>query len=386
MSAMVAGTASFAFFMDPVTSDLGFSRGSFSLYFSIVTITGTLSLPVYGRVISRFGSRIVAIVGGLWTGVAMALFSLCGSLPAFYFVAVLVGLAFFGCSYCAAPVIVDAWFLEKNGAVMGAAAACGGMFGVILGFVFPAIIAAFGWRMGYVAMGAMVLLLTVPAGVFLLKSSPAEVGVKPYGSSIASKEPQEIETCGATRAQAYRDSRFWALFVALVIFASTIAVTQHLAAYFVSIGTSSQFAGAMISVISAGIVITSILVGGMIDKIGLLKSVIVCSVLYLLSFFALPVAGANVILVCVALFFMAIGNSYNSIIAPVATSEIFGGKDYSAIWGTVSMACVMGQAIGAPLWGVSFDVTGGYQAGMYISGALNLMGMVLIVFALRKSH
>ena len=56
MSAMIAGTVSFGFFMDPVTADLGFDRSMFSLYFSLITIVGTITLPVYGRLIERFGT------------------------------------------------------------------------------------------------------------------------------------------------------------------------------------------------------------------------------------------------------------------------------------------------------------------------------------------
>ena len=121
MSAMIVGTVSFGFFMDPVTTDLGFDRSTFSLYFSLVTIVGTLTLPVYGKVISRIGSRKMVIIGGAWTGVTMACFSLCNSLPMFYLVGCLVGLGFFGCSYAAVPVIVSAWFQEKQGFIMGVA-------------------------------------------------------------------------------------------------------------------------------------------------------------------------------------------------------------------------------------------------------------------------
>lgn len=386
MSAMIAGSVSFGFFMDPVTSDLGFSRGAFSIYFSIVTIVGTVTLPIYGRIMPRVGSRKVVIVGGIWTGLCMAAFSVCSGLLAFYFVAVLVGLGFFGCSYVAAPVIVDEWFVEKKGAVMGAAAAVGGCIGVILGILFPAVIGSLGWRAGYICMGLMVFLLTVPAGVFLLHSSPTEVGLKKYGSdNVAAANAPASGAEGLTRNEALRSPSFWCSALAFLLFAITVSVTQHLAAYFVSVGMTATLAGIMMSVISGGIVITSALVGGISDKIGLAKTVISCSILYALSFVLLPVSGLAIAPVCVALLFMSLGNAYTSIIAPVVTSTIFGAKDYPAIWGSISMACVLGQAVGTPLWGVSFDITGGYQTGMVIAACLNVIGMALILIALRRA-
>lgn len=132
MSAMIAGTVSFGFFMDPVTSDLGFDRSTFSLYFSLITIVGTITLPIYGKLIMKYGTRRFVICGGIWTGLVMAAFSLCDSLVTFYIVGCLVGLGFFGCSYAVVPVIVNAWFVEKNGSVMGATAACGGIVAMVL--------------------------------------------------------------------------------------------------------------------------------------------------------------------------------------------------------------------------------------------------------------
>ncbi|MGI6033185.1 MAG: MFS transporter [Coriobacteriales bacterium] len=386
MAAMIAGTASFGFFMDPVTQDLGLSRGLFSFYFSIITVVGALSLPVYGRLVERVGVRRIVIAGGIWTALALAAFSLCSSLWSFYLVAALVGLGFFGCSYCAAPVIVDNWFVEKNGSVMGAAAAFGGLVGVALGFIFPGIIEALGWRFGYICLGALVFLLTVPAGAFLLHSTPEEVGLEPFGSKNVSEGDAEPvgEVQGMTRSEALKSPKFYFMLIAFVIFAAAVSFTQHLAAYFVSIGMSQEAAGAMVSVISLGIVITSALVGPINDKLGLSKTILICAVLYVLAFVLLPVAGLSSVLIVIALFCMALGNAFNSIFAPIMTSAVFGQKDYSSLWGIISMGCVLGQAIGTPLWGMAYDLTGGYQAGMYVAAVLNIIGTVSIMFVLKS--
>ncbi|MGN0077484.1 MAG: MFS transporter [Coriobacteriales bacterium] len=389
MSAMIAGSVSFGFFMDPVTADLGFSRGSFSIYFSLVTIVGAITLPVYGRIVPRIGVRKVVIAGGLWTGVCMACFSFCSSLPMFYGVACLVGLGFFGCSYIAAPVVVDTWFRKKNGAVMGAAAACGGLVGVALGFVFPQIIEVIGWRAGYVAQGVMVAALTVPAGIFLLRSTPQEMGLQPYGAEEAALEEAAAGEgtadgeAGMTPAQAFKSPKLWAAVLAFLMFTITVSVTQHLAAYFVSIGFEPTMAGVFMSIISAGIIVTNAATGAISDKIGLMKTIILCSILYAASFALLPDAGMGFVLICVALFFMSLGNAYTSIFAPVVTSVAFGKRNYAAIWGIISMACVLGQAIGTPLWGVSFDMTGGYQFGMVVAAVLNIIGMFLLIATLK---
>lgn len=384
MSAMIAGTVSFGFFMDPVTSDLGFDRSTFSLYFSLITIVGTITLPIYGKLIMKYGTRRFVILGGIWTGLTMAAFSLCDSLVTFYIVGCLVGLGFFGCSYAVVPVIVNSWFVEKNGSVMGATAACGGIAAMVLSMVFPTLIESMGWQMGYVFLGVIVFLLTVPAGAFLLHSAPEDVGLSPYGADAnGSAQAAEVhEEGGMSFGQALKSPKLWATIASFLLLAVTVTVTQHLAAHFVSVGFSAVIAGVFMSVISAGIIVTNPLAGVLSDKMGLMKAFLLCSALYLVSFILLPSTG-SIAIICVGLLLMSIGNANTSVFAPMMTGSIFGQRDYAAIWGLISMACVLGQAIGAPLWGLAYDLTGGYAIGMYISAVVVATAFVILVVAQR---
>ncbi len=369
MSAMIAGTVSFGFFMDPVTNSMGFERATFSLYFSLITIVGTITLPIYGRLIERFGTRPFVIFGGIWTGVAMAALSLCQSLPAFYIVGCLVGLGFFGCSYAVVPVIVSEWFVEKNGFVMGLTAACGGIVAMILSLVFPAFIIQFGWSNGYVLLGVVVFALTTPVGLFLLRSKPSDVGLAPYGANATPAQSSNTDVSGLSFAQALRTPQLWVVALGFMVLAITVTVTQHLAAFFVSIGFDAVMAGIFMSVISAGIIVTNFGAGILADKMGLMRAFILCSVLLALSFVLLPIT-ASIPLICIALVLMSIGNANTTLFAPMMTQSIFGTRDYASIWGVISMASVLGQAVGAPCWGLAYDLTGGYEIAMFISAVL----------------
>lgn len=393
MSAMIAGTVSFGFFMDPVTTDLGFDRSTFSLYFSLITIVGAVTLPVYGKLISKFGTRPFVIFGGIWTGLAFAAFSLCKSLPMFYLVGCLGGLGFFGCSYAVVPVIVSTWFVEKNGLIMGIASACGGTVAMLLGLIFPSFINGFGWQMGYVLLGGIVFALTTPIGLLLLRSNPAELGLLPYGAEegrgVETSRPDEPHAgkllSGIAYGEALKMPQFWGFLAAFLLLAICVTITQHLAAYFVSVGFSAVAAGLFMSVISAGIILTNTSAGIVSDKIGLMKTFLICSVLYAVSYVLLPMTS-SVVVICIALVLMSIGNANTSIFSPMLTGATFGQKDYAALWGLVSMANVLGQAVGAPLWGLAYDLTGGYQVAMHISAAVVALAYFVVVWAYKSAQ
>lgn len=143
-------------------------------------------------------------------------------------------------------------------------------------------------------------------------------------------------------------------------------------------------AGVFMSVISAGIIVTNVVAGIASDKMGLMRSLLLCSALYLASFLLLPATG-SVSVICVALVLMSLGNANTTLFAPMVTQSVFGLRDYASIWGVVSMACVLGQAVGAPLWGLAYDVTGGYEVAMYASAVLVAASFAILAWAQRTA-
>jgi len=253
-----------------------------------------------------------------------------------------------------------------------------------LGVVFPSFINLFGWQAGYVLLGAIVFALTTPVGIFLLRSTPAEVGLLPYGFKGESEAVAVENLTGISYSAALKMPQFWAFLAAFLLLAACIIITQHLPAYFVSIGFSSVSAGIFMSVISAGIILTNTAAGVVSDKLGLIKTFILCSILYALSYALLP-ATSSVAVICIALVLMSIGNANVSLFSPMLTGAAFGQKDYAALWGLVSMANVLGQAVGAPMWGLAYDLTGGYQIAMYVSATIAVAMCFVVIWSLRSA-
>lgn len=60
-------------FLKPVAADLGVDRGTFSLVVSLSLFLYGAFMPMVGRLVDRFGSRVVCSAGGVLVAVSLAL-------------------------------------------------------------------------------------------------------------------------------------------------------------------------------------------------------------------------------------------------------------------------------------------------------------------------
>lgn len=150
-------------FLKPVVADLDLDRGSFSLVISLSLFLYGAFMPLVGRLVDRFGSRLVVTTGTLTlagalaaTGTATMLWQLYLS----YGILVAAGLAATG--HVVASAILVRWFVRRRGAVVGllSGASMAGMtflVPVAMGFILT-----LGWRATYLLLGLFTLLLILP--------------------------------------------------------------------------------------------------------------------------------------------------------------------------------------------------------------------------------
>ena len=159
-----------SFFVAPVCADLGFGRGSFTLYYSLMVAAGAVSASFLGAYMNRKGTRGVVLVSAVWCGVGFWGLSLSSALWMFYGIGALMG--FFGttCVYLAANVIVQQSYSSRHvSAVLGIVMAGSGIGGVIWSNLVPPMLDALGWRFSYRVLGVCWLVLAVISVLILGK-------------------------------------------------------------------------------------------------------------------------------------------------------------------------------------------------------------------------
>lgn len=359
-----------SFFVSPVCEDLGFGRGSFTLYYSLMVAAGAVSASFLGTYMNKHGVRGVVLVSGLWCGLGAWAFSFSNALWMFYVVGALMGFVGSTCVYLAANVIVQQSYSGTNAsAILGFVMAGSGIGGVIWSNVFPKVIAALGWRFGYRVLGSCWIGLALLALVILGKRELT--GAIGHAKKFAG---------GSSKKDALRSPRFF--LAVLVMCAITVAscISQQLPAVLGGMGHDGDQVSLMISVMTAFVAVGSVAEGVVCSKWGILKTMTVVLALYAVGFGLLAMGfGVYAALVCLALGASSLGT-----LMPVVVRQLFGGRDYAAIWSVVISCSSVASFLATPVWGMIYDVFGTYAPALIAMPILLVVAVVSLLAAFRN--
>lgn len=379
-------TTVMGFFIKPVSDALGFERSAFTIYYSIAGLIGVFAMPIWGKIIPRIGIKMAVAIGGTGGAFFMFLLGFCKSLPAFYATGLFMGIMIAGITVLPTSILINTWFEEKRGLAMGIAMACSGVGGAVFSPILSNIIQNYGWQIGYMANGVGVFLLTVPVALFILKGSPAEVGLKPYGAKeIVVAAPGAAQNLQGVPANiAMKSAPFFALAIAVVMINMVASSIQHLPGHLENVGISAASASAIISVVMLVVIVAKVLLGMVNDRFGSVAAATSAFIMLSLGVLLFSLAS-NYKLALIAAVIYGLGMAAVTVIPPLVSGQMFGPRDYSAIYAIIGAMGSLGLALGTPLIGLVFDKTGSYNLALYLCVAVVIVVTALIVYAVKAS-
>lgn len=360
-----------SFFVAPVCADLGFGRGSFTLYYSLMVAAGAVSASFLGNFMNQHGSRGVALVSGIWCGLGFLGLSFSSQLWMFYILGAAMGLFGSTCVYLAANVIVQQSYSSKNAAaVLGFVMAGAGIGGVIWSNLIPKVLDSFGWRFGYRLLGILWFALALLAVLILGKQ---EVSVA-FGHAKSGGDN------GSSRKQALKSLRFFLSAALMCILTVCSCISQHLPSVLGEMGHDSTMIGVLVSVMTAASAVGTILEGMVCSKIGIQKTMIGVLVVYAAGYCLMSLnTGVHAALVC-----LAIGSGSIGTLMPIVVRRIFGGLHYAAIWSVVITCSSVASFLASPTWGMVYDFTGSYRPALMTMPVLLACGLLCLLGAFRN--
>ena len=369
MMSMALTTTALSFFVGPVCRELGFGRGSFTVYYSILTAAGTLASPFLGQVIQRRGLRFVATVSSVWTAAGLVAFSFCSELWMFYLAGAFTG--FFGTAcvtLCAGVTVQTRYHGSAASRLTGLVMAGSGVGGMLVSLVLPELIEGWGWRWGY-RLTALVWLGLGLCAAWLLGN----------GGQNAEARKKAADDRGMTRAEAMGSGKLYLLIFVIFLLSAASGVQQQLPAALESFGLDTATVSGAMSFFTAMLALGKILQGLLYGRAGAKKGGTIMVIVYAAGFALL---GGNIILP--GLLTLAVGMGTVTTLMPIVTRTVFGGREYASIWSILSAFSNLGAMIAAPLFGMAFDLTGSYEGAMTAAAVLLIPALAAFVAVFRR--
>ncbi|WP_071573321.1 MFS transporter [Corynebacterium sp. NML120713] len=359
-----------SFFTPAVLGDFpGTRAGAFMIYFTLYGFASAASMPVAGMLIDRIKAPGLLVLGGLIAAGGLVVFSAAQSLWWFYAAGIVIGIGV-GLSLQYVPIVViNRWFVAKRGTVLGIVLAGTGVGGVILGVVVPILLRTVGWRTSMVIMAVAMVVLTTGPALFLIRSNPEDLGLRPYGAEVAPADEVTTKTGyepGMTQREAFGSIWFYVLAASLLLLGAIYGMTQHFVNYLSDKPWGVELRPEEISTIIITATICLIVfkpfLGWFIDKVGLERALWIV----LLIAAGATAAWAYMTTLLPYVFFVIfifLGTASGTVAPPLIAEHSFGQKEFSKIWGTLGMAYPIGLSIGAAVWGWVKDYFGSYGYG-----------------------
>ena len=389
MAIGVNARTSFSLFFPPIIDEFGWDQGVIAGAFSFGFLVSGAVSPLIGRAMDRFGPRIVMELGVALMGGGLLLAPLTTQPWHLYLtIGVMVGAGSVCLGYSGQSLFLPNWFNRRRGLAIGLAFAGVGIGSVTLLPWVQHMIGQTGWRTACTAMGIMILVVLAPINL-LLRKRPQDIGLEPDGDAAPSASARPVSYvvdavwAGTdwTWGRAVRTARFW--WIALGYFCGLYiwyAVQVHQTKYLLDIGFSPNVAVWALGAVSLLGIPGQIALGHLSDRIGREWIWAVSCAGFAICFAALVALKYFPVLSLVYLMVLAqgaLGYGVTSIMGAVVL-EIFQGKSYGSIFGTIMIAALAGGAAGPWVTGVLHDFYGDYTLAFAIGIAVSALSAIAI--------
>jgi MFS family permease len=393
MAVGVNARTAFSLLFPPILEEFRWDRAVTAGAFSFGFLLSAVMSPLLGRLMDRAGPRLVMEMGVFMLAAGLLLAPLTTEAWHLYAtLGVLVGGGSVCLGYSGQSLFLPNWFVRRRGLATGIAFAGVGVGSIILFPVMQWAIETYGWRSACWTLGLVALVLLAPINL-LLRKRPEDMGLLPDGDaapepSAAPKPSNVVDPAWAaidwTLSRAMRTGRFW--WIAVGYFCGLYAwyaVQVHQTKYLTEIGFSPTLAAWALGFVSLVGIPGQIALGHISDRIGRewvwTAGMLGFAACYLLLL-ALQVVPSPALLYLMVLAQGVLGYGVTSVFAAVV-AEIFQGKHYGSIFGTLMLVAITGGAAGPWVTGALFDSYGDYTLAFWIGAALSLVSALAVWLA-----
>lgn len=384
----------FTVFYPAMIQELGWSNRDGTLGYSVSWLVQIIFSPVSGYMFDRFGPRITIPLGALMLVVGLGLLSTVESLWTYilYF-GVIVG---FGESLLllSSAAVLPRWFVKRRGLVQGLEATGYAIGPIVFLPLMNHLIESAGWRDSFLVF-ALIVGGLIPIALLLCRGFPHEVGQFPDGtSSPAETVPSppvsvpKADHPGQSLKDALGGVSFWAITVSFffgVVSYNILLVHQLPRA--TDAGLDGSLSASIFGMAGFFTFIGVIAGGSLSDKIGrewVFTAGSVAAILGL-SLFASLQGPEETWKIVVYAITAGLGFGFRLPLLTVIPADIFGGKSFGKILGSLQVGSALGGFTGPYVAGFLFDILESYLLAFALAAvAVGISGSLIWLAAPRR--
>ncbi|WP_421412865.1 oxalate/formate MFS antiporter [Serratia plymuthica] len=351
-----------------LSAKLGVDLPALQVTFSLLIILQTFFSPFQGKLIDRFGPRILISIGTLLSGFSWIISSQVSSLTELYLVYGCLGGLGTGIVYIGVVGLMVKWFPQQRGFAAGAVAAGYGMGAILTTFPISISLGSYGLDQTMMVFGGLFALVGFLASQGL--KVPVNVDLQPTSTKLEQNKRQ------FTSKEMLRQPLFWLMFVMMAMMSTSgLMVTSQMAIFAEDFGISQAVVFGLAALPLALTLdrftngLTRPLFGFISDRYGWEKTMFIA--------FALEGVAMTLWLMCredpllfvllSGVVFFGWGEIFS--LFPATLTDTFGSQNATANYGWLYMSQGIGSIFGGPLAALLYQHTQGWHVvfGMAIS-------------------
>lgn len=365
-------------FLPFIEASEGFTGAQGSTIMTVRCISSLISMYFVAAYYDKIGMRLGAALATAASALSFFIYSIGGSVYAYYAGAVVAGVGYSLGAIIPAAVLVNNWFHRRRGFAVSLCTAGTGICSVLTPSLITYITKNAGLSValrcvfGFELLCALVIFL-------LVRETPALMGMEQYGAG----EEERSRGRGRVKTHGVRCMSIpeW-LFIGLaMIFVGAISTggTGHFSILLTTSGFSAENTAKIFALWGFMLIVGKLLHGTLCDYLGGMKTLILFYGIYLVGCTSSLFFGGGIMAVgFLFAFLMGIGMSVVTVGPPVWAADLSTPDKYSRTLKKMQMCYTVGGVIFTSVPGFIYDKVGNYQTAYMMFACFALTSCLVI--------
>lgn len=364
-------------YFDPIASSMNIGRGPVSFSLTIYVMLSAIGSLLFKKIFDRLGGELTVKIGAILLLSGTFLLGFSGNLLSLYLFNIIRGIGGGLIHLVTASLFINNWFEKRNGLMVSIAMAFSGVAGALFSPLLSMFIGNYSWKITYMINAALMLVLLIPLLFFRITYHPEDSGLTPYGQG--EKKAEENREESDDRTDPVSDVL---LYIYAIIVGFSTCVPQFFPGHASVLNYSASFGSLLISLSMITNIISKVILGSMVDKIGSRKAVMITSFIVL---FGSVMMLKNVMLYLAALLFGFCFAGSTVGLTSISRQQ-YSQKEYLIKYPILSFVSTVVNAVGSPLVGFIYDTGNSYSLAFIICIVMMIVMLIDLYILERRKN